>query len=153
MFLLIHLHHSCSRDNEISTCCQDPPHFLQRPDFLFCWPTVLSPPTMFSLLFPLPLFISRLRASSVDSVLLRALSGLTLSSYIINNVNSWGGGLSFRCFWKGGRRIKLTSKQVTIRVGSTRLLFLCVLCVYLQSPPHTETYSKYSRIAFLWLWL
>lgn len=47
---------------------------------------------MFSLLFPLPLFISRLRASSVDSVLLRALSGLTLSSYIINNVNSWGGG-------------------------------------------------------------
>lgn len=49
---------------------------------------------MFSLPFPLPLFISRLRASSVDSVLLRALSGLTLSSYIINNVNSWGGGLS-----------------------------------------------------------
>lgn len=47
---------------------------------------------MFSLPFSLPLFISRLRASSVDSVLLRALSGLTLSSYIINNVNSWGGG-------------------------------------------------------------
>lgn len=147
MILLIHLH-SCSRDNEISTCCQDPPHFLQRPDFLFCWPTVLSPPTMFSLPFPLPLFISRLRASSVDSVLLRALSGLTLSSYIINNVNSWGGGV-FQMFWKGGRRVKLTSKQVTIHVGSTRLLFLCVLCVYLQSPTHTETYSKYSRIAFL----
>lgn len=105
MFLLIHLHHSCSRDNEISTCCQDPPHFLQRPDFLFCWPTVLSPPTMFSLPFPLPLFISRLRASSVDSVLLRALSGLTLSSYIINNVNSW----------KGGRRVKLTISRARLK--------------------------------------
>lgn len=114
MFLLIHLHHSCSRDNEISTCCQDPPHFLQRPDFLFCWPTVLSPPTMFSLPFPLPLFISRLRASSVDSVLLRALSGLTLSSYIINNVNSWGGGV-FQMFWKGGRRVKLTISRARLK--------------------------------------
>lgn len=114
MILLIHLHHSCSRDNEISTCCQDPPHFLQRPDFLFCWPTVLSPPTMFSLPFPLPLFISRLRASSVDSVLLRALSGLTLSSYIINNVNSWGGGV-FQMFWKGGRRVKLTISRARLK--------------------------------------